>query len=85
MSRVEKSFGGISFAYGVDINKGPGSSVSFVQVWDNTEETQPCNEGPDGFNNILEYIEDVDADMVVRVANRYNIPILFADAYQVLD
>jgi len=75
MSRVEVSGERRAMAFGVDARMEPGSSHTFVQVWDTAEEESPCNEGEGGFNNILVSEQDVSEERVVELARQYEIPL----------
>ena len=85
MSRVEKAAGNRSMAFGVDFAKQPGTPHSFVQVWDNSEEESPCNEGEDGFNNILIDEWDIQEERVVELAQQHSIPIDPTEVWETFD
>lgn len=85
MSRVVKSSGNISLAFGVDFGLEPGTARSFVQIWNNAEEKQPCNEGEEGFNNILVNEWDISQERVLELARQYQIPLTEQEVFKVLD
>jgi hypothetical protein len=85
MSRVQVDGDGKSMAFGVDSMLEPGATHTFVQVWDTSEEPDPCNEGEGGFNNILVAEQDVQEERVVALARQHNIPLEPTKVWETFD
>lgn len=85
MSRSEVSNGQMSITFGVDDAMEPGTSHTFVQVWDSTEFDQPCDEGKGGFCNILVSEQDVDEGRVIQLAKEHSLPLDPVEVYRVFD
>ncbi len=85
MSRVEKFGEDKAMAFGVDFGFQPGTPCSFVQVWDTTEDEKPCNEGDEGFNNVLVNEWDVPEERVVALAREHNIPLDPCNVWEAFD
>lgn len=84
-TRVEQSAGTRVIAFGVDTMLKPGETHTFVQVWDTSEERQPCNEGPEGFNNMLVSEWDISEERVVEPARQYGIPVKNIEIWEAFD
>lgn len=85
MSRIERTHGNKSIAFGVDNTLQPGVPRTFVQVWDTSEDEEPCNEGPDGFNNLLVDEWDVPEERVIKLARIHGIPLDPQEVYGTFD
>ncbi len=82
MSRETRSNETHAIAFGVDV---PLGNRTFVKVWALKDFDQPCNEGPQGFNNILEDEWDVSEERVVALAKKYNIPLEPIEVWKLFD
>ena len=85
MSRSEAIGNGKAIAFGVDTMIEPGTIHTYVQVWDTSEEAEPCNEGPEGFNNILVEEHDIPEERVVALALQHGIPLEVTRVWKAFD
>ena len=85
ITRVEVVGEGKAIAFGVDKALEPGEHHTFVQVWDTSEEEDPCNEGDGGFNNILVSEWDVAEERVVALAQQHGIPLEPTSVWEAFD
>jgi hypothetical protein len=77
----------LTLAIGVDSFLVPGdaSPKVFLQIWDTSEEAQPCNEGEGGFNNILVDETDIDPDRVAKVIKEHGFSVPPVELFEVFD
>ena len=77
----------LRLALGLDPFLVPGQPgpKSFLTIWDTSEDDDPCDEGEDGFKNILIKRVDIDPDSALRLARHHGFIVTGSEIYDIFN